>query len=135
MRSELIGAFGMSWQEKLAKVIFDETGDNSLKGLAGIGWNTGLIDKLNSAYNRGTGAKYTGNGLISFMVKEAKTNTLVSQSFIRNQTGAKTAEKESNPLKAASSTLNKILLVAGIIGGAYLFSQVKGIIPKQKEGV
>jgi hypothetical protein len=36
------------WQCKIAKVLFDETGDESLKSLFGAqGWNTGLIDKLN----------------------------------------------------------------------------------------
>lgn len=134
MRTELLGIFGLSWQEKLAKAIFDETGDKSLKSVLGSGgWNTGLIDKLNSAYSRGIGAGYSGNGLLSFLISEAKTNSLIAQSFIRNQTGAKVAEKKSNPITEIPKTLNKVLLVAGILGAAYILSTVKGLIPKGQE--
>jgi hypothetical protein len=73
VRTEFLGVFGLSWQEKLASDLYNLYADNSLKlgFLATIGhgtsWNVAYINQMESSYKEGMAKGYTGSALADYM--------------------------------------------------------------------
>lgn len=103
------------WQVKLAKVMFDETGDTALKSFFGAqGWNTGLINKLNKLM---TAPILSGANRHLYMRANAGVSDAVVDSFLAHISEYEGRDVDEGPFAALDRLLESITKGSEGIGG------------------
>ena len=130
MREELIGVFGLSWQEQIAKDLYNIYADKSLKYNAimaathGSNWNTAYINQIESAYKLGKANGLSGTSLGTYMKSAVSfTNPSMADSYVKTRD----SYSGSSFANAVSSVANPIIKTAGSAVST-VSSSVSGIV-------
>jgi|WetSurMetagenome_2_1015567.scaffolds.fasta_scaffold05025_2 hypothetical protein len=116
MREELIGVFGLSWQEQIAKDLYNIYSDKSLKYNAimaathGSSWNTAYINQIESAYKLGKANGLSGTALSDYMTKTVSfSKPAMADTYVKTRD----SYSGSSFANAVSSVANPIIKTAG----------------------
>lgn len=119
-QTEVLGVLGLSWQEKLSKLVKTETG---------ISVSSTDINRMNEAYLKGVTAGLTMVNLIDYIAGTSGIkNAIVAKVFVSNIEKFKTLPG-TNPLGAVSGILSKLVILSGIALTGYFI--VKSNIMKR----
>lgn len=110
------------WQVNLAKKMFDETGDSSLKSFFGAqGWNTGLIDNLNKLSKD---TLLPGADLVTYMTANSNVSSSIVNSFLSNIATYEGQDVKEGPGEAVEKVLEAGESAASGIGETAKFLPV-----------